>query len=475
MREFWSLLLFIPCGLVFAQAVATIGPANSLASSIAAVPSGGQIVLAAGVYPITAMISRTTPITIKCSAGAVIESDIVWLSLSDKAAGSSITGCDFEPAAAYAEPCTADQVHAGTCTAIPVTINRCGGSNAIYGCPSSGDTIGYEPSINDADIWTGCRFAHCLSPEQIKFAIKYPGPGINIFVNKVTVSNNTGNRLVINFAGSDETAIGNTYVGGGAVFACLADTNFGGKQGLTGVNFSNNHIRDCNVSGIAIGNTYGAKITNNFLDHNGEAPIKIWSPFDSWGNVGFIISSNEGSYNYQGGADLEAEDPGPPPYPTTNGTITNNNFSYNGVPGNNSTGIISTGNGNMITGNTTNFNACGGLVHSGDNSNVSGNKVQHNFPNGYSDCSIQVDLPVYGKMVLTSGNRVIAGGFYGEQHGRGGTYVSIGDTVIGRTFNNGDPALMVEIGDSDAEGPRPNHGLDQILFLSPQPFFFQSK
>jgi hypothetical protein len=438
-----SFLLSVVLLFVVVVFDAQVAHGQTLASLIASTPSGGTLVLSPGTYTVSTTISRTTPITITCQGGAIVQSDMNFLSLTGGAGGSTITGCDFEPASSFTV-CTASQIISGACSGYPVALTR-----------FSGDTIGYEPTSNDSDIWS-----YLTPTQQSHNAI---GPQINAFISNFTFSHNTGKRLYVQAAGSGFQAYNNNFIGGPATFGCLQDSQSGGQQGLTWVKIHDNTIVDCQYAGIAIGNTYAADIYNNHVDYNGGPAILTIQSFANFGNVYFNIHDNEGSYNYQGGLDAQADFPAIGTEPT-HGIIHHNNFSYNGTTATNAQGIATLGDYLQVTDNVLEHNACGGFSHYGGNYLVfTGNIVVANYPSGTSGCGIPNDVAIdarpasgnsYGQSPIIAYNQIAGGGNYAiEVESVIVNPVMVGNIATGQAIRVLTPTL-VESGDFDSNGPR---------------------
>ncbi|QEE27363.1 hypothetical protein FTW19_04655 [Terriglobus albidus] len=450
---FSVLLLF---AAVFLDVPMTRG--QSLAAAVASTPSGGTLVLSPGTYTVTSNISRTTPITITCQGGAIIQSDINFLSLTGGAGGSAISGCDFEPVSTF-HVCTVSQITSGACSSYPVI--------ALTRFP--GDVIGYEPTSNDGDIWP-----YLTATQKSNNGL---GPHINAFVPNFTFSGNTGKRLYVQVAGASFQAYNNNFVGGPSTFGCLEDSDNSGQQDITGVKIHDNTIIDCQYAGIAVGNTYAADIYNNHIDYNGGPAILTIQSFAQFGNVYFNIHDNEGSYNYQGGLDAQADFPATGTEPT-HGIIHHNNFSNNGTTATNAQGIATLGDYIQVTDNVLEHNACGGFSHYGGNYLVfTGNIIFSNYPSGPSGCGINNDVNInaianssgnsYGQSPIIAHNQISAAGNYAIDIEPSITNpVLVGNIATGKTIRVLTPTLT-ESGDFDSNGPM---GTFQKNYLMPGEF-----
>jgi hypothetical protein len=459
----------------------------SLAAAIAATPAGGELYVDPGVYPVSNYITRTTTIHIVCDPAATIQSDGYVFSITGHGAdGTSVDGCNWSNVSTQ-QVCAAPPAatfSVSTCTGAFITIAR-----------FPGDTVGYEATSTDADVWPSMTTTQKTN-STIGATIAFTD------VNNIRVSRNRGGRVrfyaAYTLSGSPNGGnridfLDNNIICGGATgaYGCLTvagdGSTFTPSAGvtITGVHINRNTASHNGPSGaITIANTTGADIGDNISSYNGEAEFKTYQPFSTWGSIGFNVHDNDFSYGAGGCADLQ------PDYPTTTdeetqGKFVHNTCRNNGIVAQNGGGLNDTGGNDIIADNQFIANTCYGILAGGTNQHVIGNTLRLN---GNSSCISQYSLaiqPQFAAPGMIVAFNTIQDSTFSTCGPTSGTcsiveapttdpVIFIGNITTGSMWIVGNAAGNIpalELMDVDANGPRPVIGTPPSFRTGLVPFY----
>jgi len=248
-----------------------------------------------------------------------------------------------------------------------------------------GDTVGYQPTPNDDDIWP------TLSASQQNQDI---GPKIYVAGgNNISVFGITGDFVTLEFANTSNSRATDCNFRGGKNFA--GGILLWGGAGLVNSNnvILRNTVHHASLSGICTAAAQDCLVASNHCNWNGESGIKAWSDYgDPYRTcVRMTYDNNIADHNWYDGIELlpiEAQDPefdssggqGP-----AHGSIVRNNISTN----NRKTGYYNCGKYWTYSNNTAQSNGTGGFQIYSDYSSFTGNATTNNnlsnTPTGYHE------------------------------------------------------------------------------------------
>jgi parallel beta-helix repeat protein len=230
------------------------------------------------------------------------------------------------------------------------------------------NTAGYQPTVNDGDIWPSLTPAQ--QQQDIGPKLTFNGRASNIKVTRVY-----GNFVSILLDGAINSTVSNCKIKGGKnAFAAILFANLAGGPG-SGNKAIGNTITYASFCGIAfIGNNNGTA-SGNSISGCGESGIKLYQ-----GEIGgynarcsqMTIINNASKYNTYDGLDVTTNGPRNAQAQTAH-TVTGNQLLYNG-----GAGIYADGSGNLISGNTVAHNYRSGIDAFVGNSRILKNKATDN-------------------------------------------------------------------------------------------------
>jgi hypothetical protein len=220
-----------------------------------------------------------------------------------------------------------------------ITRNPANWSADISGTLRQSNEDGYQPTVNDTDIWG------TLTPAQQNQNV---GPNINFIASaqNITVSRIYGRFVRIFLQGAQRSVV--------------RDCNFRGGKGFDGgITFwnvtaqagrfnraINNQVRFASHNGVLFANNFDFLAEGNIVEYNGESGIKTWQD-NSGATVSYngTIIGNKSNSNYFDGLDTASN------YPLTDTYRTGHLVMGNECFGNGGTGINADGNNNSYIGN----------------------------------------------------------------------------------------------------------------------------
>jgi hypothetical protein len=304
--------------------------------------------------------------------------------------GTSITNLDLEPIAHFtvvklnplATNPPSTPVSTATCTApaagTPILLD-------LFGTGS-----GFEPpGGNFAPIYPTCW--NSLSAFQ---QLENLGPFIIVQGgDHITVSNITGNQVVIQlYDVTNSTLQNNDFTGGYGTWGCLGIFTYSPSETPTNIgdSITGNKVRYCSYSNIFWAHSSGTVVSDNISEYAGESGLKNYSPWASYANVYVSVANNIARYSLYDGFDLSADYPHTTKY-VTNSTATGNVSQYNQRTGYYGDGL----NWNYTT-NSAISNGITGIYLDFSNSTISGNTALNNNMDSLTSSNEQNQIVIGG-------------------------------------------------------------------------------
>ncbi|TWR28897.1 hypothetical protein FPZ43_11560 [Mucilaginibacter pallidiroseus] len=246
----------------------------------------------------------------------------------------------------------------------PIIIGRSTGNLRKIILHKKANTGGYQPTVNDTDIWNSLTEKE--KKQDVGPKISFSGKATGILVDHIT-----GNfvSIFINDA-SYSTISFCDIIGGKNSVGAIAFSNLNGQDGIGNV-AKNNKVKYASFNGIVFLANHDGYIQNNVTEHCGESGVKLYQ-----GDIGGLnarnykihILNNVSRYNFYDGFDLTTDNPRTGTR-NTGHTIKGNLSEYN-----KQTGFYLDGRGNLFSGNKAQYNAGSGIA-----AFVFGNKIQQNI------------------------------------------------------------------------------------------------
>jgi parallel beta-helix repeat protein len=244
------------------------------------------------------------------------------------------------------------------------------------------NTVGYQPTLNDSDVWP--KLTAAQQQQDIGPKLYFSKTATNIQVSRVY-----GNFVSILFDSAVNSTVSNcNFKGGKNAFGAIRFANLaeGKGKGNKAINNTITYASFCGV--VFIGNTNGTA-SGNTITGSGESGIKLYQGVISGYDARcaqMTITNNTTKYNIYDGLDLTTNGPRTPDAITSH-TVTGNHALYNG-----GAGIYADGSGNLFSGNTVAYNYRSGIEAFVKNSRFLKNKVTDNnvgnAPAGVHEISI---------------------------------------------------------------------------------------
>jgi hypothetical protein len=235
------------------------------------------------------------------------------------------------------------------------------GANVSGTLQRSNSVPGYQPTVNDLDIWPSLTATQ--RNQQVGPVIVFRGNASDIKVSRIY-----GRFVVLNIQDSVRSIVRDCVIRGGkGVWGGIIFDNFSNRNQAGSYNKAiNNDVQYASFSGIAFLNNYDGQVLGNNCSLNGESGIK------TVGNTGcrcfrMQISDNHCHRNYYDGVDGLAT------FPADDTQSTYHSFVNNHCYGNGGDGINTDGRYNQISGNHVYFNSRYGIWNLGSLQTITGN------------------------------------------------------------------------------------------------------
>ena len=217
----------------------------------------------------------------------------------------------------------------------------------------SNSTPGYQPTVNDVDLWPSLSTAQ--RNQQIGPTIVFKGNASGIEVSRIY-----GRFVVLNIQGAVRSIVRDcTFRAGKGVWGgIIFDNSSSGNQAGAYNRAVDNDVQYASFSGIAFLNNYDGQARGNICSLNGESGIKTVQG-DGRRCFRMQISDNQCHRNYYDGVD------GCATFPTDDGPSTYHAILGNCCHGNGGDGINTDGRYNQIVGNHVYFNHRFGIWNTG--------------------------------------------------------------------------------------------------------------
>lgn len=249
---------------------------------------------------------------------------------------------------------------------------------------------GYQPTVNDADVWSGLTTAQ--KNQDVGPKIYFHGNASSIQVSRIT-----GRFVSILMYDTVNSIVNNCNFTGGKNFAGgIVFWNIDGQSGTMNAAI-NNVVTYASFSGIIFARNFNAIVTGNNVQSVGESGIKTYQGLVSGTDARcfkFNIENNQTQWCYFDGLDLSSD------YPHTGTIDSRHSIIGNNTFGNRKTGYYADGMNNVFIGNEARSCGVTGISLTYSFSQINGNMVY--------DCNL--DNAVSGEhqmQVNGSGNGII--------------------------------------------------------------------
>jgi hypothetical protein len=231
----------------------------------------------------------------------------------------------------------------------------------------SSTVLGYEPTINDGDIWP--HLAPKQKNQQIGPAFTFTGAASGIAISRIY-----GQFVLLNVMDATNSSVSNCNIRGGkGVWGVINFDNATHKiQVGVGNRAVGNVVTYGSFSGIAAYNNDGFIAVANTSSRNGESGIKAGIGPNALPSIRSIIVGNHTLENYYDGLDMSAA------YPVSDAVAAYHQITGNTSSGNGGDGANVDGRYSSIIRNTFSSNYRFGLWATGSYSNYSENTFNSN-------------------------------------------------------------------------------------------------
>ena len=317
--------------------------------------------------------------------------------------------------------------------------------------PVQSNSLGYQPTANDSDIWASLTTAQ--KNQDIGPVISF-----NKNASDISVSRIQGRFVSIMMYDTIRSTVRDCNIragknfGGGIVF-----WNINGQSGNMNAAINNN-VRYASFCGIMFANNYDGLIQGNQIEYCGESGIKTYQGTVAGVNAccyNMKIHGNKTKYNYFDGIDISSKQP-------ISVTVdTRYQVSGNDTFGNRMTGFVGDGRNNQVIGNRARVNGLDGFLLDIAYSLFEGNHAMHNnqsspasghheinIPNGDGNAIIgnvvQSDATKTGYAIYAGGQNFCANNFSLNSAFFWGSAGSITATLINNRDNSTGPLKITK-------------------------------